>query len=106
MGLAVSFNECFKRDTRCNANNISRKISTFQADSSTHNASDVLLYCTEQLKEAEILLTTPFDYSTKLYLKYEAILTNPEFLLNAPHFCLETSITMTTELKLLNALQS
>ena len=25
MGLAVSFNECFKRDTRCNANNISRE---------------------------------------------------------------------------------
>ena len=106
MGLAVSFNECFKRDTRCNANNISRKISTFQADSSTHNASDVLLYCTEQFKEAEILLTSSFDYSTKLYLKEEAILTNPEFLLNAPHFCLETSITMTTELKLINALQS
>ena len=80
MGLTVSFNECFKRDTRCNANNISRKISTFQADSSTHNASDVLLYCTEQFKEAEILLTGSFDYSTKLYLKEEAILTNPEFL--------------------------
>ena len=44
MGLAVSFNECFKRDTRCNANNISKKINTFQANSSTHNASDVLLY--------------------------------------------------------------
>ena len=43
MGLTVSFNECFKRDTRCNANNISRKINTFQADSSTHNASDVPL---------------------------------------------------------------
>ena len=55
MGLTVSFNECFKRDTRCNANNISRKINTFQADSSTHNASDVLLYCTEQFKEAKIL---------------------------------------------------
>ena len=54
MGLTVSFNECFKRDTRCNANNISRKINTFQADSSTHNASDVLLYCTEQFKEAKI----------------------------------------------------
>ena len=25
MGLAVSFNECFKRDTRCNASNISRE---------------------------------------------------------------------------------
>ena len=25
MGLAVSFNECFKGDTRCNASNISRK---------------------------------------------------------------------------------
>ena len=25
MGLAVSFNECLKRDTRCIANNISRK---------------------------------------------------------------------------------
>ena len=106
MGLAVSFNECFKRYTRCNANNISRKIKTFQADSSTHNASDVVLYCTEQFKEAEILFTGSFDYSTKLYLKEEAISTNPEFLLNAPHFCLEKSITMTTELKLINALQS
>ena len=45
------------------------------------------------------------DWSA-LYLKEEAILTNPEFLLNAPHFCLETSITMTTELKLISALQS
>ena len=62
------------------ANNISRKINTFQADSSTHNASDVLLYCTEQFKEAEILLTSSFGYSTKLYLKEEAILTNLEFL--------------------------
>ena len=51
MGLTVSFNECFKRDTRCNANNISRKINTFQADSSTHNASDVILYSTEQFKK-------------------------------------------------------
>ena len=76
MGLAVSFNECFKRDTRCNANNISRKINTFQADSSTHNASDVLLYCTEQFKEAKIFLKSSFDYSTKLYSKEEAILIN------------------------------
>ena len=76
MGLTVSFNECFKRDTRCNANNILRKINTFQADSSTHNASDVLLYCTEQLKEAKILLMSPLDYSTKLCLKEKAILTN------------------------------
>ena len=50
MGLAVSFNECFKHDKRCNTNNISRKINTFQTDSSTHNASDILFYCTEQLK--------------------------------------------------------
>ena len=78
MGLTVSFNECFKRDTRCNATNISRIINTFRADSSTHNASDVLLYCTEQFKEAEILLTSSFDYSTKLYLKEEAILTNSQ----------------------------
>ena len=63
MGLAVSFNECYKRDTRCNA-----KINTFQTDSSTHNASDVLLYCTEQFKEAKILLGSSFDYSTKFYL--------------------------------------
>ena len=35
MGLAVSFNECFKRDTRCNTNNISREINTFRRDSST-----------------------------------------------------------------------
>ena len=66
MGLTVSFNECFKRDTRCNANNISRKINTFQADSSTHNASDVLLYCTEQFNEAKILLRSSSDNSTKL----------------------------------------
>ena len=78
MGLAVSFNECFKRDTRCNANNISRKIHKFQADFSTHNASDVLLYCTEQFKEAKILLRNSFDYSTKLYFKQEAILTNSQ----------------------------
>ena len=73
MGLAVSFNECYKRDTRCNA-----KINTFQTDSSTHNASDVLLYCTEQFKEAKILLRSSFFYSTKLYLKEEAILTNSQ----------------------------
>ena len=72
MGLAVSFNECLKRDTRCNANNISRKINTFQEDSSTHNASDVLLYCTEQFKEAKIFLKSSFDFSTKLNSK-EAI---------------------------------
>ena len=77
MGLTVSFDECFKRDTRCNANNISREINTFQADSSTHNASDVLLYCTEQFKEAKILRSS-FDYSTKLYLKEKAILTNSQ----------------------------
>ena len=78
MGLTVSFNECLKRDTRCNANNISRKINKFQEDSSTHNASDVLLYCTEQFKEAKILLRSSFFYSTKLYLKEEAILTNSQ----------------------------
>ena len=78
MGLTVSFNECFKRDTRCNVTNISRIINTFQADSSTHNASDVLLYCTEQFKEAKILLRSSFDCSTKLYLKEEAILTNSQ----------------------------
>ena len=77
MGFTVSFNECFRRDTRCNANNISRKINTFYADSSTHNASDVLLYCTEQFKEAKILRSS-FDYSTKLYLKEKAILTNSQ----------------------------
>ena len=42
MGLDVSFNECFKRDTRCNA-----KINTFSTDSSTHKASDTLLQCSE-----------------------------------------------------------
>ena len=41
MGLAVSFKECFRRDTRCNANNISKEINTFRRDSSTHNASNV-----------------------------------------------------------------
>ena len=51
MGLTVSFDECFKRDTRCNATNISRIINMFQADSSTHSASDVLLYCTKQFKK-------------------------------------------------------
>ena len=90
MGLAVSFNECFKRDTRCNTSNISRKINTFQTDPSTHNASDVLLHCTEQMKEAKIFLRTSFDYSTKIYLKEEATLTNSQ-----------TSITMTIELKLI-----
>ena len=84
MGLAVSFNECFKRDTRCNASNISRKINTFQTDSSTHNASDVLLHCTEQMKEAKIFLRSSFDYSTKLYLKEEAILTNSQSLCRMP----------------------
>ena len=73
MGLGVSFNEYFKRDTRCNA-----KINTFQIDSSTHNAIDVLLYCAEQFKEAKILLRSSFDYSTKLYLKEEAILANSQ----------------------------
>ena len=77
MGLTVSFNECFKRDTRCNASNISRKTNTFRRDSSTHNASNVLLYCTEQFKEAKILLKSSFDYSTKLYSKEEAMLSNP-----------------------------
>ena len=94
MGLAVSFNECFKRDTRCNASNISREINTFRRDSSAHNGNNVLLYCTEQFKEAKIFLKSSFDYSTKLYLKEEA------------HFCLQTSITMTTEPKPINALQS
>ena len=77
MGLAVSFNECFKRDTRCNASNISREINTFRRDSSTHNGSNVLLYCTEQFKEAKIFLKSSFDYSTKLYSKEEAMLINP-----------------------------
>ena len=78
MGLTVSFKGCFKRDTRCNANNISRKINTLQPDFSTHNASDVLFYCTEQFKEAKILLGSSFDYSTKRYLKEEVILTNSQ----------------------------
>ena len=91
MGLTVSFNECFKRDTRCNVTNISRIINTFQADSSTHNASDVLLYCTEQFKEAEILLWSSLDYSTKICLE-EAILSySQNFLLNTPHISLETN---------------
>ena len=64
MGLDVSFNECFKRDSRCNA-----KINTFPTDSSTHKASDVLLYCSEQFKEAKMLTKSFFDYSTKLYSK-------------------------------------
>ena len=76
MGLAVSFNECFKRDTRCHASNVSRKINTFQRDSYTHNASDVLSYCTEQSQKPKIFLKSSFDYPTKLYLKEEAILPN------------------------------
>ena len=67
MGLAVSFNECFKRDTRCSASNISKEINTFRRDSSTHNAGDLLLHCTEQFKEAKIFLKSSFNYSTKLY---------------------------------------
>ena len=77
MGLTVSFNECFKRDTRCNASNISREINTFQSDSSTNNGSNVLSYCTEQFKEAKIFSKSSFDYSTKLYSKEEAILISP-----------------------------
>ena len=84
MGLAVSFNECFKRDTRCNASNISREINTFRRDSSTHNPSNVLLYCTEQFKEAKIFLKSSFDYSTKLYSKEEAILINSQSLSGIP----------------------
>ena len=80
MGLAVSFNERFKRDTRCNASNISREINTFRRDSSTHNASNVILYCTEQFKEARIFLKSSFDYSTKLDSKEEAILINSQSL--------------------------
>ena len=80
MGLAVSFNERFKRDTRCNASNISREINTFRRDSSAHNGNDVLLYCTEQFKEAKIFLKSSFDYSTKLYSKEEAILINSQSL--------------------------
>ena len=80
MGLAVSFNECFKRDTRCHASNVSRKINTFQRDSYTHNASDVLSYCTEQSQKPKIFLKSSFDYPTKLYLKEEAILTNSQNL--------------------------
>ena len=80
MGLAVSFNECFKRDTRCNASNISREINAFRRDSSTHNASNVLLHCTDQFKEAEIFLKSSFDYSTKSYSKEEAILINSQSL--------------------------
>ena len=77
MGLTVAFNECFKRDTRCNTSNISREINTFQRDSSTHNASNVLLYCTEQFKEVKIFSKSSFDYSTKLYSKEEALLISP-----------------------------
>ena len=79
MGLDVSFNECFKRDTRCNA-----KINTFPTDSSTHKASDVLLQCSEQFKEAKIFLRSSFDYSTKLFLKEEVIVTNSQSLCCRP----------------------
>ena len=78
MGLAVSFNQFFEGDKRCNANNTSMKINKFQTDSSIHNANDDLLYCTEQFKEAKILLRSSFDYSTKLYLKEKAILANSQ----------------------------
>ena len=80
MGFSVSFNECFKRDTRCNASYISREINTFRRDSSAHNGNDVLLYCTEQFKEAKIFLKSSFDYSTKLYSKEEAISINSQSL--------------------------
>ena len=53
---------------------------TFWRDSSTHNASNVLLYCTEQFKEAKIFLKSSFDYSTKLYSKEEAISINSQSL--------------------------
>ena len=62
------------------ASNISREINTFRRDSSTHNPSNVLLYCTEQFKEAKIFLKSSFDYSTKLYSKEEAILINSQSL--------------------------
>ena len=78
MGLAVSFNEFFKRDKRCNAMQYFKENQYVPARFFTHNASDVLLYCTEQFKEAKILLRSSFDYSTKLYLKEEAILTNSQ----------------------------
>ena len=106
MGLTVSFDECFKRDTRCNATNISRIINKFQADSSTHSASDVLLYCTKQFKEAKILLKSSLDYSMKLHLKEETILTNSQSFCRMPLIFLLRRITMTTEPKLINALQS
>ena len=79
MALAVSFNECFKHDKRCNASNVSRKINMFQRDSSTHNASDVLSY-TEQSQKPKIFLKSSLDYPTRLNLKEEAILTNSQSL--------------------------
>ena len=106
MGLTVSFNKCFKRDTRCNATNISRIINTFQANSSTHNASDVLLYCTEQFKEAEILLRSSLDYSTKICLKEETILNYSQSFCWIPLIFLWRQIITTNEPKLINALQS
>ena len=44
MGLTVSFDENFKRDKRCNARSISKKINTFRSDSSRHKASSVSFY--------------------------------------------------------------
>ena len=90
MGLDVSFNECFKRDTRCYA-----KINTFPTDSSTHKASGVLLQCSEQFKEAKIILRSSFDYSTKLFLKEEVIVTNSQSLCCRPLIFVSTRASPT-----------
>ena len=66
VGLDVSFNECFKRHTRCYA-----KINTFPTDSSTHKASGVLLQCSEQFKEAKIFLRSS-KYTFPLHFRKSA----------------------------------
>ena len=68
MGLAVSFNECFKGDTRCNASNISRKTKR-SGEILQHIMQAVFSYPTLSRLKAKILLMSSFDYSTKLYSK-------------------------------------
>ena len=80
MGLAVSFNECFKRDTRCNASNISREMRSGEILQHIMQAMFCTVHCTDQFKEVEIFLKSSFDYSTKPYSKEEAMLINSQSL--------------------------
>ena len=68
MGLTVSFNECFRGDTRCNASNISRK-TIRSGEILQHIMQAMFSYPTLSRLKAKILLKSSFDYSTKLYSK-------------------------------------